>query len=79
MLYIVTKFGADWFIFVDAIKYTKSNAAIFPNSRANNSRCSAPIGPMIKLLKILLDINFCPSLVLTGLYLQMIECKQSQI
>ena len=37
-MYIVTKFGADWFIFVDAREETKSNATIFPNSRANNSR-----------------------------------------
>ena len=35
----------------------KSNVAIFPNSRANNSSCSGPIGPMIEIIQILLDIN----------------------
>ena len=57
LIFIVTKFGADWFIFVDAREYTKSNVAIFSNSRANNSSCSGPIGPMIKFIQILLDIN----------------------
>ena len=38
----------------------KLNAAIFPNSRANNSSCSGPIGPTIKLIQILLDINILP-------------------
>ena len=56
----MTKFGADWFTFVDAREKTNSNAAIFPNSRANNSSCSSPIGPMIKLTEILLDINILP-------------------
>ena len=60
LIYIVIKFGADWFIFVDAREYTKLNAAIFPNSRANNSSCSGPIGPMIRLIQILLDINILP-------------------
>ena len=36
---------------------TKSNVAIFPNSRANNFSCSGPIGPMIEFIQILLDIN----------------------
>ena len=35
----------------------KSNVTIFPNSRANNSSCSGPIGPMIEFIQILLDIN----------------------
>ena len=34
---------------------------------------------MIELIQILLDINILPKLVLTGQYLQMIACKQSQI
>ena len=34
----------------------KSNVAIFPNSKANNSSCSVPIGPMITFIQILLDI-----------------------
>ena len=53
LIYNVAKFGADWFIFVDA-------SQIFPNSRANNSSCSTPIGTMIKLIHILLDINILP-------------------
>ena len=57
LIFIVTKFGADWFIFVDAREQTKLNAAIFPDSRTNNSSCSGPIGPMIKLVQILLEIN----------------------
>ena len=35
----------------------KSNVAIFPNSRANNSSCSGSIRPMIEFIQILLDIN----------------------
>ena len=34
---------------------------------------------MIELIQILLYINILPKLVLTGLYMQMIECKQSQM
>ena len=56
-MFIVTKFGADWLIFVDAREETKSNIAIFPNSRANNSSCSGAIGPMIEFIQNLLDIN----------------------
>ena len=56
-MFIVTKFGADWLIFVDAREKTKSNVAIFPNSRANNSSCSGAIGPMIEFIQNLLDIN----------------------
>ena len=29
VIYILTKFGADWLIFVDAIVYTNSYVAIF--------------------------------------------------
>ena len=32
----------------------------FPNSRANNSSRSSPIGPMIEFIQILLDINILP-------------------
>ena len=56
----MTKFGADWFIFVDVRELTKENSAIFPNSRQNNFSCSCPIGPMIELTQILLDINILP-------------------
>ena len=59
-IFIVTKFGADWFIFVDVREETKSNAAIVHNSRPNNSSCSGPTGPMIELIQILLDINILP-------------------
>ena len=58
LIFIVTKFGADWFIIVDVRE--KTNAAIFHNSRPSNSRCSSPIGPMIELIQILLDINILP-------------------
>ena len=59
-IFIVTKFGADWFIFVDVKEKTKSNAAIFHNARPNNSSSFGPIGPMIELIQILLDINILP-------------------
>ena len=59
-IFTVTKFGAHWFIFVHATELTKSNAAIFPNSRANNSSFSSPIEPMVELIQILLDINTLP-------------------
>ena len=53
VIYTLTKFGADWLIFVDAsvnkLKYSK-----FSNSRANNSRCSGPIRPIIKLIRHLM-------------------------
>ena len=58
LIFIVTKFGADWFIFVH--EDARENAAIFPNSRANNSSCSSPIVPMIEVIQILLDINISP-------------------
>ena len=45
------KFGVDWSIFVDARVYTKSDSAIFPNSKANYSRCSDSICPIIKLIQ----------------------------
>ena len=51
VIYILTKFGADWSIFVDAELLTKSDSAIFPNSRANNSGCSDLIYPMIELVQ----------------------------
>ena len=60
LIFTVTKFGADWFIFVDAREETKLNTEIFHNSRANYSSCSGPNGPMIKLIQILLDINILP-------------------
>ena len=60
LIFIVTNFGADWFIFEGVREKTKSNAAIFQNSRPNNSSCSVPIGPMIELIQILLDINILP-------------------
>ena len=56
----MTKIGADCLL-SSIYKYkAKSNAAIFPESRANNSSCSSPIGPMMELIQILLDINIWP-------------------
>ena len=78
VIYILIKFGADWLMFADARVYTKSNSAIFSNSRANNFECSVPIISIITLILDLLVI-LSPSLVLIDLYLQMLECKQSQI
>ena len=57
LIFIVNKFGANWFIFVDARELTKSDVAIFPNSCANNSSCSGPIRHMIEFIQILFDIN----------------------
>ena len=54
--YILTKFGADWLIFVDARVLTKSDSAIFPKSRANNSKCTGLICPIIELIQDLIDI-----------------------
>ena len=58
LIFIVTKFGADWFIFVDVGEQTKSNAAI-----VHKSRPAVPVqldGPMIELIQILLDMNILP-------------------
>ena len=54
--YILTKFCVDWLISVDARVYTKSDSAILPNSRANNSGCSGSICPVIKLIGDLMGI-----------------------
>ena len=54
--YILTNFGADWLIFVDARVITKSDSANFQNSRSNNSRCSGSICPIIKLNQDLMGI-----------------------
>ena len=55
--YILTKFGADWLIFVDARVETKSDAAIFPNPRANNSRCFSLVCSIIELIQDLMGIS----------------------
>ena len=55
VIYILTKLGADWSIFVDA-RVLKSNSAIFPNSRANNSGCSYLICPIIELIRDFMGI-----------------------
>ena len=52
--YILTKFGADWLIFGDATVQTKSVSAIFPNSRANNSKFSGLICSTIILIQDLM-------------------------
>ena len=60
LIYIVTKTGANCLL-SSIYKYKpKSNAANFPNSRANNSSCSGPDVPMIDLIQVLLDINILP-------------------
>ena len=57
LIFIVTKFGADCLL-SSIYKYKpKWNAAIFPNSKENNFSCCGPIGPMIELIQILLDMN----------------------
>ena len=56
VIYILTKFGADWSIFVNAGVLTKSYSAIFPNSRANNSRFSDSIYPIIELIRVFMAI-----------------------
>ena len=55
----LTKFAADWLIFVDARVSTKSDSAIFPNSRANNSGCSGSICPIIKFIGDLITLRPC--------------------
>ena len=63
VIYILTKFGADWLIFVDASvhKMVKGMKSIerkgentinkFSNSRADNSDSSGPISSIIELLQ----------------------------
>ena len=51
--YIFTKFGVDWSIFVDQ---TKSDSAIFPNSRANNSGCSDSICSIVNTIRDFMGI-----------------------
>ena len=43
-------FGTHWSTFEDARVKTKSDSAIFANSRANNSDSSAPIKSIIELI-----------------------------
>ena len=47
-------FGTHWSTFVDARVLTKSESAIFANSRANNSNSSAPIKFIIELIRDLM-------------------------
>ena len=56
VIYILTKFCADWLIFVDDRVQTKSYSAIFPNSRANNSGCSGTVRPTVELIRDLMGI-----------------------
>ena len=77
-IFIVTKFGADCLL-SNIYKYKpKANAAIFLNSRTNNSS-SGQIGPMIELIQILLDIKILPRSGADWSIMQMIECKQSNV
>ena len=47
-------FGTHWSTFVDAKMKTKSDSAIFANSRANNLDSSAPIKSIIELIQDLI-------------------------
>ena len=47
-------FGTDCSTLVDARVYTKSDSAIFANSRANNSENSGPIKSIIELIRDLM-------------------------
>ena len=49
-------FGTHWSTFVDARVLTKSDSAIFANSRANNSDSSALIKSIIELIQDLMVI-----------------------
>ena len=56
VIFIFTKSGADWSIFVVARVKTKTDSAIFPNSRAINSGCSDSICPIIEIIRDFIDI-----------------------
>ena len=56
VIFILTKFGTDLVIFVDARVEIKSNSTNFPNSRANNSKYSRTIIPIIELIRDLMVI-----------------------
>ena len=43
-------FGTNWSTFVDPIVQTKSDSAIFANSRGNNSDSSGPTKSIINLI-----------------------------
>ena len=47
-------FGTNWSTFVDARVQTKSDSAIFANSRANDSDSSRPIKSIIELIRDLM-------------------------
>ena len=51
--YILTKFGADWSIFVDK-SVKKVIFSNFSKLRANHSGCSGSIGPIIELIRDLM-------------------------
>ena len=47
-------FGTYWSTFVDARVLTKSDSAIFANSRAHNSDSSGPVRSIIELIRDLM-------------------------
>ena len=47
-------FGTNWSTFVDAMVQTKSDSAIFSNSRGNSSDSSGPIKSIIDLIRDLM-------------------------
>ena len=54
VIYTMTMFGTNWSAFVDAMVLTKSDSAIFANSRGNNSDSSGPIKSKINLIQDLM-------------------------
>ena len=77
--YILTKFSADWLIFVDARVQTKSDSAIFQNSRANDSGYFGSICPIIDLIRDLMGIYIVAKFGTDWSYLQMLDFKQSNM
>ena len=55
VIYILTNFGTNWLIFVDA-SVSKVKYSNFSNSRVNNSSCSGPITPIIKITQDLMAL-----------------------
>ena len=53
-IYILPKYRTNWLIFVDATVLNKVKYSNFSNPRANNSSCSDPITPKIKLIRDLM-------------------------
>ena len=75
--YILTKIGADWSIFVD---YIQSHIQqIFQIQGQITPDVLVQLDPKSKSSETLWAYILWPSLVLIGQYLQVLECKQSQM